>query len=127
MEPTPVRVGVMDSQKPGLVVMLPVEPLSPQARMLRVAKRVAIVSGIGLLILPLPLLHACGAVVALVAGPIAGVFAWRDTVLFGAGEVACPRCGKPVSIPPKLAGWPARVHCGQCGAMVELQAAPALP
>ena len=125
MEPTPVRVGVMDSARPGLVVTLPVEQLSSRARAWRGAKRTLLVSGIGLLIIPVPLLHLCGVAVAFVAGPIAGVFAWKSTALFGAGEVPCPKCSQSVALTPKLAGWPARVHCQKCGAMVELQ--PALP
>lgn len=113
----------MDSAKPGLVVSLPVQALSSRARLWRVAKRVAIVSGVGAVVAFLPLLHLCGLVVALIAGPVAGAFAWRDSVLFGAGEVGCPRCAQAVAIPAGLAGWPARVHCAKCGAMVELRPA----
>lgn len=123
MQPTPVHVGVMDSQRPGLVVMLPVAPLSSAARMVRGLLRMALVSGIGLVVLLIPLLHACGAVVAVLAGPIAGFFAWRQAALIGAGEVACPRCTQPLAMPAKLAGWPARTHCQKCGAMVELNPA----
>ena len=123
MAPTAVRVAVMDSAKPGLVVTLPVEQLSPRARAWRGAKRTLLVSAIGLLIIPVPLLHLCGVALALVAGPIAGVFAWKSTALFGAGEVPCPKCGQAVPLTPRLAGWPARVHCQKCGAMVELKPA----
>lgn len=123
MQPTPVRVGVMDSQRPGLVVTLPVEQLSSGARVMRGLLRMAIVSGIGLVVLLIPLVHACGALVAVFAGPIAGFFAWRQAALIGSGEVACPRCTQPVTMPAKLAGWPARLHCQQCGAMVELNPA----
>lgn len=72
MQPTPVRVGVMDSQRPGLVVTLPVEQLSSRARL---------------------------------------------------GRGACPKCTQPVPMTSGLAGWPARVHCRNCGAMVELNPA----
>jgi hypothetical protein len=120
MESTPVRVGVMDSAKAGLVVSLPLRKLSAQARALRVLTRIALVSGAGLVILFVPIVHVCGLVIALVAGPIAGAFAWRDQVLFGGGEVPCPKCAQAVVLPKNLAGWPARVHCAKCGAMVEL-------
>ena len=123
MAPTPVRVGVMDSARPGLVVTLPVEQLSAGARAWRGLKRTLLVSGIGLMIVPVPLLHLCGVAVAVVAGPIAGVFAWKSTALFGSGEVPCPKCDQLVALTPRLAGWPARVHCQKCGAMVELNAA----
>ena len=125
MVPTPVRVGVMDSMRPGRVVDLPVEVLSSRARLWRGLKRMALVSGVGGVVLFIPLVHLCGLAVLLVAGPIAGVFAWKDAALIGTGEVPCPRCTEPVKTPPGLSGWPARVHCQKCGAMVELNVAQA--
>ncbi len=123
MLPTPVQVSVMDSSRPGAVVALPVEVLSPGARAGRGLKRLLLVSGIGLLLTPVPLIHACGLVTALVVGPIVAVFAWRATAVFGVSEVACPKCAAPVPVPEGLAGWPARVHCRGCGTMVELRPA----
>lgn len=121
MQPTPVHVAVMDSRKPGALVTLPVERLSPGARAWRGARRMLLVSGIGLVILPVPLMHACGAIIALVAGPIAGFFAWRSTAVLGRGEVPCPKCAVTLAVPEGLAGWPARLHCQACGAMAELR------
>lgn len=123
MEPTSVRVGVMDSARPGLVVTLPVHQLSAGARAWRALRRMSIVSGVGLVLLLVPLMHVCGFVIALLAGPIAGAFAWKDSALIGTGEVPCPKCSEVVPLPAKLSGWPARVHCPKCGAMVELQLA----
>ena len=125
MEPTPVRVGVMDSARPGLVVTLPVQQLSQGARAWRGLKRMLLVSAVGVLLIPVPLMHLCGLGVALLAGPIAGVFAWQSKAVFGGGEVPCPKCSQAVPLTAKLAGWPARVHCQKCGAMVELQPAVA--
>lgn len=121
MQPTPVHVAVMDSSKPGVVATLPVEVLSPGARAWRGLKRTALVSGVGLLILPVPLVHLCGAAIALVAGPIAGVFAWRATAVLGSSEVQCPKCAGTLAVPEGLAGWPARLHCKACGSMAELR------
>ncbi len=126
MVPTPVRVGVMDSTRPGRVVELPVEQLSSQARLWRGLKRMALVSAVGGVVLFIPLVHLCGLAVLVIAGPIAGVFAWRDAALIGSGEVPCPKCSEAVKTPAGLAGWPARVHCQKCGAMVELNAAQAV-
>ena len=47
MVPTPVRVGVMDSMRPGRVVDLPVEQLSSQVRLWRGLKRMLMVSALG--------------------------------------------------------------------------------
>ena len=123
MQPTAVRVGVMDSMRPGLVAMLNVEQLSLGRRVWRALKRALIVSGIGAVVLVIPLLHACGLAVLLVAGPIAGVFAFRQAAIIGGGSVPCPKCSTPVTMTQGLAGWPARVHCQKCGAMVELNPA----
>lgn len=123
MQATPVRVGVMDSSKPGVVVSLPVHRLSPLERFSRAALRGLLISGIGVGVALMPLLHACGLVMALVAGPIAAAFALRAQVTFGGGAVPCPRCSEPVELTARLSGWPARVHCGKCGAMVELNPA----
>lgn len=121
MKPTPVRVGVMDSQRPGLVMDLPVEELSSSARAWRAAKRALLVAAIGAAIAPIPLIHPCGFAILLVAAPIVGAFAFKETALIGgSGTVPCPKCDVPVALSKKLAGWPARVHCGKCGAMVEL-------
>lgn len=126
MLPTPVRVGVMDSMRPGRLVDLPVEQLSPRARLWRGLKRMLLVSAVGAVVVPIPLLHVCGFAMVLVAGPVAGVFAWRDAALIGMGEVPCPKCTEPVKTLPGLAGWPARLHCSKCGAMVELNPAQAV-
>lgn len=126
MDATPVRVGVMDSTRPGLVVSLPVHRLSAWERFNRAALKGLLVSAVGVGVALLPLLHACGLVTALLVGPVAAAFAWRASVIFGEGAVACPRCSESLSLPPKLAGWPARVHCGKCGAMVELRPAEAV-
>lgn len=119
--PTEVVIGVMDSSRPGQVAMLPVTTLSSGERAWRGLKRMLLVSAIGLCVVPLPLLHVCGAVVALIVGPIAGVFAARARAVFGACEVACAKCGQPLAIVDGTPGWPARVHCSKCGAMVELK------
>lgn len=126
MVPTPVRVGVMDSMRPGRVVDLPVEQLSSQVRLWRGLKRMLMVSALGAVVVPIPLLHLCGFAILLIAGPIAGVFAWKDAALIGTGEVPCPKCTEPVKTTLGLAGWPARVHCKKCGAMVELNRAEAV-
>lgn len=123
MEPTPVRVGVMDSKRPGLVVSLNVEHLSAQVRTWRAVKRTLFVSGIGAVVVFVPLLHVCGLAVLLVAGPIAGAFAFKQAALVGGGSVPCPKCGEAVTLTDGLTGWPARVHCQKCGAMVELNPA----
>ena len=118
---TEVRVGVMDSTREGTLVSLPVHPLGLGARVRRALVRLAMVSGPCLLITPIPFFHLCGPALALTAGPIAAVFAFRGTVLVGPGAVRCPRCEATVPLPSKLAGWPARAHCASCGAMVELK------
>lgn len=125
LKPTPVRVGVMDSQRPGQVVELGVEVLAPSARTWRGITRGLLVSASGLLLLPVPVAHfVCLPIVVLVGGPIAGVFAWRQQALVGAGQsVPCAKCNEPIAIARKLGGWPARLHCGKCGAMVELNPA----
>jgi ribosomal protein S27AE len=65
----------------------------------------------------------CGAVVLVVAGPIAGAFAFKQAAVLGTGSVPCPKCSEQVALTEGLAGWPARVHCQKCGAMVELNPA----
>jgi hypothetical protein len=125
MEAVPVHVGVMDSGKPGTVVTLQVDRLSAARRLGRAALRGLAVSGVGSVVTLVPLLHACGLFTVLLVGPLVAAFSLRASVLLGEGEVACPRCPAPVKIPARLAGWPARVHCGACGAMVELKPAPA--
>jgi sugar lactone lactonase YvrE len=88
LQPMTLRVGVMDSARPGSSVSHPVQVLSGGQRAWRGLKRLLIVSAIGVCIVPLPLLHACGLVVALVVGPIAGVFAARAHAVLGV------HCGK---------------------------------
>ncbi|MFT3710680.1 MAG: hypothetical protein QM817_23910 [Archangium sp.] len=125
MTPTPLRAGVMDSQRPGLDVTLPVLRLSTGARVGRALVRLGIVSGIGLALVPVPLLHACGAITALIVGPIAAIFAFRGRAKVGAGNITCPKCSQPLPVPDALVGWPARFQCLQCKAMIELTPVPA--
>ncbi|MEW6434242.1 MAG: hypothetical protein AB1730_22300 [Myxococcota bacterium] len=132
MEPTLVRIGVMDSRRPQEVVSLPVRHLRQLERVGRGLKRMLSITGIGLLVanvfllvIPLPHIHLCLLPIALTAGPIIGVAAWRQRVLLAAGPIACPRCDAPVLLPAELPGWPARLNCESCAAMVELN--PATP
>jgi hypothetical protein len=121
MTPTPLRAGVMDSQRPGLDVTLPVLELSTGARVGRALLRLGIVSGVGLALVPVPLLHLCGALIALVAGPIAAIFAFRGRARLGAGQITCPKCTEALPVPDRLIGWPARFQCLACKAMIELR------
>ncbi len=66
MEPTSVRIGMMDSTRPGLVVLLPARHLGPWERFRRAFGRLIAVSGIALiisnfmlLIVPAPHVHLC--------------------------------------------------------------------
>lgn len=121
--PTRVLVKVMDSSRPGAEALLPVHALSARGRAWRGVKRLALVSGVGLVLTPVPLIHACGLVMLLVAGPVAGFFAWRARAVFGASEVTCPKCAQPLPVPEGLPAWPARLHCRACGSMAELSPA----
>lgn len=122
MQPTAVHVGVMDSARAGKVVTLPVQALSQGVRVLRGLGRFALVAVVGVAIAVVPLIHLCG-IAVVCAGPIAGFLAWKRAARIGAGEIDCPKCDQRVQLPLKLMGWPARVHCEHCGAMVELKLA----
>jgi len=132
MEPTLVRIGVMDSRRPQAVVTVPVRHLRGWERLRRALARVLAITGTGLvvgnialLVVPFPHVHLCLFPVALILGPIIGVAAWRDRALLGPGAIGCPRCGDSTAVPAQLAGWPARFNCDHCHIMVELN--PAIP
>src|SRR5581483_8188101 len=131
MEPTPVRVGMMDSRRPEAVVTLPVRQLRLGERVWRAAKRLLGITGIGLLVgnvvllmLPFPHVHLCLFPVVLILGPLIAFFAWRDRVVLGGATVPCPHCHRDIAVPDALYGWPARFNCQECGIRVELNAAP---
>lgn len=115
MEPQEVLLSVMDSARPPLFATVQAERLSMGRRTGRALARLAMVSGAGAVLAVLPLLHACGLVTLLVAGPAFAVLALRVTVLLGEGQVDCPKCGARVAIAAETPGWPARMHCGTCG------------
>lgn len=115
MESQEVLLSVMDSAKPPLVATIQAERLSAGRRAGRALARLAMVSGAGAVLAVLPLLHACGLVTFLVAGPAFAVLTFRVTVLLGQGRVNCPKCGADVDIAAETPGWPARMHCGTCG------------
>ena len=131
MEPTHVRVGMMDaSKRPEMVVTVPARKLPLPERAWRAARRVLGVSGVLLLVgnvlllmLPFPHLHLCLFPMAFVLGPLLGFFAWRDRVVLAASELPCPHCHEAVKVPEGLSGWPARFNCERCGIMVELNPA----
>lgn len=130
MEPTPVRIGMMDSTRPGVVVTLSARHLTRFERLRRALGRMAIVSAIALLVsnfmllvVPAPHLHLCSLPLAIIVGPLVGFLSWRERALLAAGEIECARCRKPVSVPANKPGWPARMNCLHCGIMVELDLA----
>ncbi len=127
MEPTSVRIGMMDSTRPGLVMTLPARHLTRWQRFRRAFSRMLMVSGIALfisnfmlLVVPAPHLHLCSLPLSFIIGPVVAFVSWRQRALLGATEVACARCRKPVSVPENQPGWPARMNCLHCGIMVEL-------
>lgn len=130
MEPTLVRIGVMDSRRPQEVVALPARHLHPLERLARGLKRMVTIVGVGLLVgnfllvvIPFPAVHLCLIPVALIVGPIFGVATWKDRVLLAAQSIECPRCGGAAEVPAELPGWPARFNCERCAIMVEINAA----
>lgn len=134
MEPTPVRVSLMESRRPGLVVTLPALHLGVLQRLGRTLKRLLVVTGCSLLALnvtilalPFPTVHLCTVPVALILGPLAAVFTWQARALLGGGAVPCPHCSASVAVPEQLPGWPARMNCQACGVRVELTPALAAP
>jgi len=129
-EPTAVRVSVMDSRRPALVVVLPAAHLGVVRRAWRTLGRLLLVTGgsllalnLAILAVPFPTIHLCTVPLAVMAGPVAAWWAWRTRALLGAAQVHCPRCGEGVAVPERLPGWPARVGCAACGILVELNPA----
>lgn len=132
LQPTLVRIGVMDSRRPQVVASVPARHLGAAARLWRGLRRTLLVTGTGFLVgnvalvmVPIPHVHLCLLPLSFVFGPIFGAFAWRDRALLGAAAVDCPRCGQQATVPERLAGWPARFNCQHCHIMVELN--PARP
>ena len=120
----------MDSRRLEVVATLPARHLGVRERLWRAFKRMAVVSFVGLLcanmmilVLPVPHLHLCSLPLAIILGPLVGYVTWRDSVLVGKSEIACPRCGEELVVPDQLPGWPARFNCEHCGIMVELKLA----
>lgn len=130
MEPTPVRIGMMDSTRPGLVVTLLARHLTHFERLRRALGRMTIVAVIALfvanlmlLVVPAPHVHLCSLPLAIILGPLVGFLTWRERALLAAGEIECARCRKPVTVPANQPGWPARMNCLHCGIMVQLDLA----
>ena len=105
----------MDSARPPTTASVTLQRLSATQRVGRGLARFAMVSGAGAVLALLPLLHGCGLVTFLIAGPVMGFYAFRPTVLLGPSEVSCPKCAATVSVAAKTPGWPSRLHCGSCG------------
>ncbi|MGV3623186.1 MAG: hypothetical protein ACO1OB_20370 [Archangium sp.] len=128
--PTQVRVGVMDSARPGEVVTLQVRHLSLGERMrigswrfLWVGFVALFISNFILLVIPAPHIHLCSLPIALALGPLVGYLSWRIKARFDAQSMRCPKCSKDIEVPAQLGGWPARFNCIHCGRMVELSLA----
>jgi hypothetical protein len=116
-----VGVSVADSSRPPLPATVEVTELSSSQRLSRGLKRFAIVSGAGLGLAIVPLVHLCGALVVVIGGPLAGYLAWRATVECGSGEVPCARCERPVFVKAGRLGWPLQLHCDGCGCSLEVK------
>ena len=132
MEPTHVRIGMMDSRRPQEVTVLPAHYLTVRERLTRAVKRFLLVSGgglvlgnVGLFMFPFPHLHLCLFPFALIFGPLIAWFGWAGRVELGASELPCPRCHGTVEVPAGLVGWPARFNCVRCAIMIELTPAQA--
>lgn len=107
MQPTPVQICVMDSQKPGQVMALPVRHLTVGQRAGRGVVLMLAVSLPAALFALLPP-HFCQALA-------------RSAAIFEPAEIPCPKCSALIPLPKNLTGWPARFPCPKCRAMVELR------
>jgi ribosomal protein S27AE len=116
MATQPVQLTIMDSARPPRPAVLEVEGLGLGRRTWRAVGRGALVSGIGGLVVILPILHLCGAALLLLGGPILAAVTFRVSVLtVGEQQVPCPKCDAVVPVEAKSGGWPVRLHCGSCG------------
>jgi len=117
-----LQVGVMDSQRPPLLATMQVEVWSGGRRAWRGLWRLLAVAAVGVALIPVPLMHVCGAALAGLGAPIIAVLAWREHAQVEGGEVTCPKCAKPLVVPKNAKGWPVRVQCGpDCKATIELK------
>lgn len=128
--PTQVRVGVMDSARPGEVVTLQVRHLGAGERFRLAMWRffwvgflALFISNFILLVIPAPHIHLCSLPIALALGPFVAFLTWRIRARFDAQTMRCPRCPHDIEVPLNLGGWPARFNCVHCGRMVELSLA----
>jgi hypothetical protein len=93
VEPTAVRIGLMDSRRPGLVEWLPARHLTPMQRAWRALKRGFVVGGTSLVVtnllvlfVPIPWLHFCTVPFAILAGPLMAVLTVRGRTAWHAAS-----------------------------------------
>lgn len=73
-----------------------------------------------LLAVMVPVLHFALVPALLLVGPIAAVFAFRARVRLDPGiRVPCPKCASKFSVEYEHYGWPLRLGCRRCFAVLR--------
>lgn len=125
MTPAPVDVEltIADSKRAPAPARLEVIGFTLAQRLTRTFSRGGLSLIIGCVLLVLPALHLCGAIVLLFGVPTVFVLTWRSSVrLVSAQQIACPKCEAQVGVEPESLGWPMFANCQTCSARVEINA-----
>lgn len=79
---------------------------------------------IGVVTLPIPLVHFVAPPLLLILGPAVGFVMFRihnNAVDLVGGEAACPECQAPLVFETRSAQWPMDLACRQCNARLTMQ------
>lgn len=107
----PVVLITGDRRVPGEVR---VERWDKPARLLRAAKRLAVLWGLAVVSVLIPIAHFVLVPGLLIAGPIAAYLRFRQESGVLGGEGSCPFCGKTMTIDDHPDEWPFFETCEAC-------------
>lgn len=107
------------------VATLPVRAVSRQDRWPRAYKPALQLFGIGLLLVPVPLMHVVGPLVlwTLAAALLIRRLGQNSRIL--QATLVCPKCGGSVDVAEQGERWPLQSACNQCRWQVQATPQPA--
>jgi hypothetical protein len=98
-----------------------IERWDGRARLLRAAKRWAVLWAFAAVSILVPVAHFVLVPGLIIAGPIAAFMRWRQHSGVLGGEGTCPACRKPMTIDAHADEWPLFEICEACRAAVRVE------
>ncbi|MBI2374843.1 MAG: hypothetical protein HYV07_12675 [Deltaproteobacteria bacterium] len=117
-----VTVRALHLSREPIEATIAVEPLLSSERVERALVRLGVCWFFAAVSVFVPLFHFVLVPTLFLAGPVLAILGSRTRVrVVPSQDVPCAKCAQPVAVGEGITGWPARLNCRSCSAILDLR------